>query len=365
MDLVIIITVGIWLFLVIVVIWTFIKNKKLSVQNTKLKTTLEERERQNVFLQNDFSKLAANILKQNTSQITNQNNSLLNPLKNDIEKFKTRIEELNKTQSNERVKLSEQIKNLEKHNLDILAGAKDLTNALTYDNKAQGDWGEVQLEMILQGSGLKEGQEYHKQQGFRGEDNKLYKPDFIVHLPNNKDIVIDAKVSLKDYNDYVGGNKEALKAHLKSINNHINNISLKVYENLEGVNSLDFIFVFFPIEASLLVALEVEPDLFNNAIKKNIALVSPSTLMMSLKVVSHIWDIEKQNKNTEEIVRLASRMHDKFFNFITDLDKVKKSLDNANKSYEDAKRKLEGRDNAISIAKNIEELGVKNKKQLL
>lgn len=347
-----------------ILVWMLFRNKNLATENATLRTQLEEKEKYMLFLQGDFQKLATDILRSDSEGLQQQNNALLEPLKQDIEKFKTRLEDINKSQSNERVELKKQIEMLELSNKDILQNAKNLTDALTYDNKKQGNWGEMQLELILQGSGLREGFEYHKQQGHRGEDGKLYKPDFIVHLPGEKDIIIDSKVSLKDYTRYINGENSALSAHIKSVQTHINNISLKVYENLEGVSSLDFIFVFFPIEASLLLVLEQDPELFTNAMKKNIALVSPSTLMMSLKVVAHIWNIEKQNKNTEEIVRLAGRMYDKLANFVTDLDKVKKGLDNATQSYEDAKRKLSGHDNAIGIAEKIKTLGVSSKKQI-
>jgi DNA recombination protein RmuC len=363
MDILVVIT----LFLIVVVslIATIIKNKHLAVENIKLTTQLQEREKQTQFLQHDFKRISSEVLNKDTQLLNEKNKDLLSPLKKDIENFKTRIEDLNTAQSNERTALKKQIELLEKSNKEILTGAQDLTNALVYDNKTQGDWGEVQLELILQGSGLKEGNEYHKQQAKRNTKGSLYKPDFIVNLPNNKDIIIDSKVSLKEYKNYVAGDENALKNHLKSIQNHINSISLKAYESLEEVHTLDFIFVFFPIEASLLVALEQDPELFNNAIKKNVALVSPSTLMMSLKVVSHIWDIEKQNKNTEEIVRLAGNMCDKFYGFVESIDDVNKNLDKAKESYNKAKNRLsEGRGNAIKIAEDIQTLGVKTKKQL-
>jgi DNA recombination protein RmuC len=217
----------------------------------------------------------------------------------------------------------------------------------------------------LEDSGLKKGEQYHIQTILKDENGKAFRPDVVVHLPDDKDIIIDSKVSLKHYQQYVSGDKSALDKHIKSIDTHIKNISLKSYENLDGVNTLDYIFVFFPIEASLLVALEQKPDLFNDALKKNVALVSPSTLMMSLKTVNHIWNTEKQNQNTEEIVRQAGAMYDKLCGFIKSMDEIEGQLGKATNSYKDACNKLYvGKGNVMSRAEKLKELGVEPKKKL-
>jgi DNA recombination protein RmuC len=223
------------------------------------------------------------------------------------------------------------------------------------------------LSSILSSSGLREGYEFHTQKKLENESGKTYKPDVILHLPDEKDIIIDSKVSLKAYKDYIvsQSDEKILQDHIKSIETHINGISIKEYENLEGVNTLDFIFVFVPIESALLIALDKKPEIFTNALKKNIVMVSPSTLMMSLKTVHHIWQTERQNKNSEEIARQAGAMYDKLFGFLESMDSIEKNLDKAQKSYKDARNKLtEGTGNLIGRAEKLKELGVQSKKEL-
>ncbi|KAA0446143.1 MAG: DNA recombination protein RmuC [Candidatus Thioglobus sp.] len=343
-------------------------------ENSNIKATLAEKLVSDEFIkhsktqmQDDFKKIATEILKQDKDELSNKNTTLLQPLSTQLNEFKKRMETMVKEQSDDRSALKQEIQSLSIANQNTLKGAEKLANALTYDNKQQGNWGEMVLESILQDSGLQKDKEYETQKAFKNDSGELLKPDVIVHLPDNKDIVIDSKVSLVAYQEYVADtdNKENLKKHIQSVNNHIKNISLKSYENLEKVNTLDFIFVFFPIEASLLVALEQKPNLFNDALKKNVALVSPSTLMMSLKTVYHIWQTDRQNKNTEEIVRQAGAMYDKLYGFIGDLNKVGAQLKNAQKSYEDANSKLsEGNGNIFITADKIKKLGVPTKKEL-
>ncbi|SFV64290.1 DNA recombination protein RmuC [hydrothermal vent metagenome] len=314
----------------------------------------------------EFKKIATDVLKEDKKELKTQNDETLIPLKDEIKAFKNRLEDLNKAQSNERADLKAQIKSLHDANQNTLESAKKLTNALTYDNKQQGDWGEMVLENILESSGLKKGREYETQKSYKDDNNKSFKPDVIVHLPDDKDIIIDSKVSLVAYQNYVETkNKDDLKAHINSIEKHIKDISLKGYQNLHNINTLDYIFVFFPIESSLLVALEQNKNLFNDAIKKNIALVSPSTLIMSLKIIYHIWQSEKQNKNTEEIVRLTGNLYDKLYGFVDSMSNIETQLNKASESYNEAKKRLsDGKGNIFSIADNIKKLGVPTKKEL-
>ena len=224
------------------------------------------------------------------------------------------------------------------------------------------------LSSILSSSGLREGYEFDTQKQLKNEQGEAFKPDVILHLPEDKDIIIDSKVSLKAYKDYIitQTDSELLKSHVASVESHINGISIKEYENLEGVRTLDFIFVFIPIESALLVALDHKPDLFTSALKKNIVLVSPSTLMMSLKTVHHIWQTERQNQNSEEIARQAGAMYDKLFGFIKSMDDIEKHLDKAQNSYKEARSKLsDGRGNLIGRAEKLKELGVQSKKELM
>jgi DNA recombination protein RmuC len=368
MDILIILIVLLGLSLVGVLFWL----NKFKTENAKLEIKLEEQAKTFAFMQQSeqqmnktFERISTEVLKKDSLDLGKKNADLLNPLKTQIKEFRQKVEGLSTDQAKDRSALEQQIKTLSEAHKNTLEGAEKLTNALTYDNKQQGDWGEMILESILEDSGLKKGEQYHIQTILKDENGKAFRPDVVVHLPDGKDIIIDSKVSLKDYQEYVSGDSMAINAHIKSIDTHIKNISLKSYENLEGINTLDYIFVFFPIEASLLVALEQKPDLFTDALKKNVALVSPSTLMMSLKTVNHIWNTERQNKNTEEIVRQAGAMYDKFAGFVNSMDDMEKQLKRVKDSYKDARAKLaDGKGNLISRAEKLKTLGVQSKKEI-
>ena len=315
----------------------------------------------------DFKSVASDILEKDRNDLSVKNTELLTPLQSQLKEFRDKIEVITTEQIKERATLAAQIDNLKKTSIEAQETTQNLTNALTYDNKQQGDWGEMILSSILSSSGLREGHEFDTQKQLKNEQGVAFKPDVVLHLPEEKDIVIDSKVSLKAYKDYIADqtNVAALKAHVSSVEAHINGISIKEYENLKGVLTLDFIFVFIPIESALLVALDQKPDLFTVALKKNIVLVSPSTLMMSLKTVHHIWQTERQNQNSEEIARQAGAMYDKLFGFIKSMDEIEKSLDKAKKSYKEARGKLsDGKGNLIGRAEKLKELGVQSKKEL-
>ena len=327
----------------------------------------EELSKAKELLSNEFKVLASEILEKDRNDLENRNIELLSPLHQQIKDFRDKLESLNEQQIEGRASLVEQIESLKRVSIDAQQTTQDLTNALTYDNKKQGDWGELVLSSILSSSGLREGYEFHTQKKLENVSGQVYRPDVVLHLPDGKDIIIDSKVSIKAYKEYVAdqSNVQKLDEHIKSIENHINGISIKEYEKLEGVNTLDFIFVFIRIESALLVALGKKPEIFTNALKKNIVLVSPSTLMMSLKTVHHIWQTERQNKNSEEIARQAGAMYDKLFGFLESMDSIEKSIDKAQKSYKDARNKLsEGTGNLIGRAEKLKELGIQSKKEL-
>mgnify|MGYP002525051804 FL=1 len=315
----------------------------------------------------DFKSVASDILAKDRNDLSAKNSELLTPLQAQLKEFRDKIEIITNEQIKERATLSAQIENLKKTSVEAQETTQNLTDALTYDNKQQGDWGEMILSSILSSSGLREGHEFDTQKQLKNEAGEAFKPDVVLHLPDDKDIIIDSKVSLKAYKDYITNqsDKSALKAHVSSVETHINGISIKEYENLEGVLTLDFIFVFIPIESALLVALDQKPDLFTTALKKNIVLVSPSTLMMSLKTVHHIWQTERQNQNSEEIARQAGAMYDKLFGFVKSMDDIEKHLDKAQKSYKEARGKLsDGKGNLIGRAEKLKTLGVQSKKEL-
>jgi len=359
----------------------YILNKKLlslSEKNIQLKTTLDEKEKNYADklafvdqlksqVNTDFKSLASDILKNNRDKLKDDNSELLTPLQTELKSFRERIESITRDQLKERTTLGEQIKGLHKANLETQQTAQDLTNALTYDNKHQGNWGEVILNSMLTSFGFREGHEFDTQKQLKSETGEIFQPDVILHLPDDKDIVIDSKVSLKDYKEYISdtSNEDALDRHLKSIENQIKNISIKEYENLEGVKTLDFILVFIPIEGALLSAYNKKQSLHSDALKKNVLLVSPSSLSMSLKLVNFMWQTANQNKNSEEIARQAGAMYDKLALFVEELDRVEGHLDKAKDGYSEARKKLAtGKGNLISRAEKIKSLGVAPKKKL-
>lgn len=315
----------------------------------------------------DFKSVASDILAKDRNDLSVKNSELLMPLQVQLKDFRNKIEAITTEQIKERTTLSAQIENLKKTSIEAQETTQNLTDALTYDNKQQGDWGEMILSSILSSSGLREGHEFDTQKQLKNESGESFKPDVVLHLPEEKDIIIDSKVSLKAYKDYIANQSDmaSLKAHVTSVEAHINGISIKEYENLEGVLTLDFIFVFIPIESALLVALDQKPDLFTTALKKSIVLVSPSTLMMSLKTVHHIWQTDRQNQNSEEIARQAGAMYDKLFGFVKSMDDIEKHLDKAQKSYKEARGKLsDGKGNLIGRAEKLKTMGVQSKKEL-
>ena len=359
----------------------YILNKKLlslSEKNIQLKTTLDEKEKNYAEklafvdqlksqVNTDFKSLASDILKNNRDKLKDDNSELLTPLQTELKSFRERIESITRDQLKERTTLGEQIKGLHKANLETQQTAQELANALTYDNKQQGNWGEEILSSILTGFGFREGHEFDTQKQMKSETGEIFQPDVILHLPDEKDIVIDSKVSLKDYKEYIAdiSNEEALDRHVKSIENQIKNISIKEYENLEGVKTLDFILVFIPIEGALLSAYNKNQSLHSDALKKNVLLVSPSSLSMSLKLVNFMWQTANQNKNSEEIARQAGNMYDKLALFVEELDRVEGHLDKAKDGYSEARKKLStGKGNLISRAEKIKTLGVAPKKEL-
>ncbi len=356
-------------------------NKKLlnlSEKNIQLKTTLDEKEKNYAEklafvdqlksqVNTDFKTLASDILKNNRDKLKDDNSELLTPLQTELKSFRERIESITRDQLKERTTLGEQIKGLHKANLETQQTAQELANALTYDNKQQGNWGEEILSSMLTSFGFREGHEFDTQKKMKSETGEIFQPDVILHLPDEKDIVIDSKVSLKDYKDYIAdtSNEEALDKHVNSIANQIKNISIKEYENLEGVKTLDFIFVFIPIEGALLSAYNKKQSLHSDALKKNILLVSPSSLSMSLKLVNFMWQTANQNKNAEEIARQAAAMYDKLALFVEELDRVEGHLDKAKEGYSEARKKLStGKGNLIGRAEKIKTLGVAPKKEL-
>lgn len=304
-------------------------------------------------------------IKQEFKSISNQTilNSqsdfkhLLSPFESSITRFNEDIKNYYSDESNERFHLKKEIQNLNSLNLNLSTEANRLTSALKGDNQFQGSWGEFILESILEKSGLRDGHEYQIQKDFIKEGSH-YRPDVVVHLPNNRDIVIDSKVSLKAYELFANdSDNEALKEHINSVKSHIKNLSSKAYQKIDGINSLDLVLLFIPIESAYITALAKDEELFDIAYKKNIIIVSPTTLITVLKTIEYSWKAEYQNKNAKDIAKKASSLYDKFQSFLTDMIQVDNSLKKAQTSYDSAYKKLSsGNANLLKQTRELKEL---------
>lgn len=361
------------------------KSEKLNSDNSALRTdyaNLQEKlneqkteieELQQKFVK-EFENLANKIFEEKSAKFTEQNkekiSEILNPLKEKISEFEKKVEQTNKESIDRLSSLREQLLSLKELNNQMSQEAKNLTEALKGQTKTQGNWGEFILESILEKSGLVKGREYVVQESLVTETGKRFQPDVIVNLPENKSIVIDSKVSLIAYERYVSSEDEnekekALRDHIISIRSHLKSLSSKNYQSLYQLNSLDFVLMFMPIEPAFALAVQQDASLFNEAFEKNIVIVSPSTLLATLRTIASIWRQENQNKNALEIARQAGALYDKFVNFYNDLLDVGKKLDSAKDSYEEAMKKIhDGRGNLIAGVEKIKQLGAKASKSL-
>ena len=361
------------------------KSEKLNTENSSLKadysnlqSKLSEQKAEIEKLQEKFTKefenLANKIFEEKGSKFTEQNkeklNEILNPLREQINKFEQKVEETNKESIKGHASLREQLQMLKEMNQQITQEAKNLTTALKGQSKSQGNWGEFILESILEKSGLVKGREYVVQESITAESGKRFQPDVIIKLPENKSIVIDSKVSLVGYERFVSSEDEiekqlALREHINSIRSHIKNLSSKNYQNLYQLESLDFVLMFMPIEPAFALAVQNDLSIFNDAFEMNIVIVSPSTLLATLRTIESIWRQEKQNKNALEIAKQSGDMLDKFTAFVEDLISVGKGLVSVKDNYDKAMNKLtDGRGNLIGRAEKIKELGAKASKSL-
>lgn len=325
-------------------------------------------------IEKDFKQITQELYEKRSSDFQKVNASaletLLKPFKEQIISFEKKVQESYISESKERAVLGQELKNLQALNMQMRQDAVNLTNALKGENKTQGNWGELILERILEESGLVKGREYEVQSSHKDQSGKRYQPDVVVHLPDQKDIVVDSKVSLVAYERYMSAENElekeqALKAHLQSIESHIEGLSHKSYEDLIGVNSLDFVLLFLPIEGAFLLALEHDSRFFAKAFEKNIMVVSPSTLLVTLRTIENIWRYEHQSQHAVLIAQKAGDLYDKFYGFITDMEKVGSAIRKSDEQYQSAMGKLAtGRGNIISRVEGLKALGVKAKKEL-
>lgn len=325
-------------------------------------------------MQVQFENLANQIFTEKTKTFADQSQAslatILTPFKEKIAEFEKKVTEAYTTEGKERHSLIKEVQRLQELNQKIGEDAENLTRALKGDTKTQGTWGEIILERILEESGLRKGIEYHTQGGFRDTDGRLLKPDVVVHLPEEKDIIIDSKVSLIAYEKYMRvttdeERERAVKEHLASINAHLKGLESKKYDELPGVKSLDFVLMFVPIESAFMLAIDKDSEIFRKAFDQSIMIVSPSTLLVTLRTIQNIWRYEHQNKNAMEIAEKAGNLYDKFVNFVADLEKIGEQIDSTRKAYDGAHNKLtSGKGNLIARAQSLIDLGVKSRKRL-
>lgn len=321
-----------------------------------------------------FKNLANEILDDKTRRFTEQNalslDALLKPLQTKLTEFKEQVSTSYANESRERFALKSEIERLSALNVKMSDETRSLTQALKGDSKVQGNWGELVLESILESSGLRKGEEYLVQESHTQVDGSRLQPDIVVRLPEGRHLVVDSKVSITAYARHAESvdadtAQIELAAHIQSLRQHIQGLSSKNYSSLYGVGSVDFVLMFIPIEPAFLLALKSAPNLYQEALAKNIVLVCPSTLMATLRTVAHLWRQDHQNKNALEIARQCGALYDKFVGFIDDMEKLGQRIDQAQTSYHDAFSKLKtGKGNLIRTAEKVRELGVKPSKTL-
>jgi DNA recombination protein RmuC len=322
---------------------------------------------------NVISSVANKILKQNTEEFVDTNrkklDEILQPLKENIHRFEEKVEKKFIDETKQRSQLVEQLQALKSLNENLSKEASNLTEALKGSNKMQGNWGELILERILEDSGLIKDEEYFTQYTDKNQDDKQIKPDIVVKLPEDKHIIIDAKVSLVAYEKYISAESEEarnkyLKQHIESVKQHIKGLSEKDYFSAKNLNSPEFVLLFIPIESSFSLAIRADQELFKYAWDRKIIIVSPTTLLATLRTIASVWKHEKQTRNAIQIAEEAGKLYDKFVGFVEDLEKIEKNIDSAKKSYNDAYTKLKGRGGLVSRTEKLKIMGAKANKSL-
>ncbi|WJJ97908.1 DNA recombination protein RmuC [Algibacter luteus] len=344
--------------------------ENLQELNLKRDKELEERQEQ---LRKDFELLATKILEEKSEKFTLQNKenikNILNPLQEKIKTFEEKVDLTQKESISMHSALKEQLLGLKDLNQQMTKEATNLTRALKGDSKMQGNWGELVLERVLEKSGLEKDREYFVQQSFTLENGSRVLPDVVLHLPDGKKMIIDSKVSLTDYERLVNADDEEkdrfLKAHVNSIRKHVDQLSEKNYQDLYDIESPDFVLMFIPIEPAFAVVVNEDNSIYNKAFEKNIVIVTPSTLLATLRTIDSMWNNEKQQQNAIEIARQAGALYDKFEGLVSDLTGVGKKIDAAKSDYSAAMNKLvEGRGNLITSVEKLKKMGAKAKKSL-
>ncbi|MEZ4788058.1 MAG: DNA recombination protein RmuC [Flavobacterium haoranii] len=322
----------------------------------------------------EFELLANKILEEKTNKFTEQNKenmkTILNPLQEKIQLFEKKVEDTHKESIDYHAALRQQILGLKEMNEQMSKETINLTKALKGDSKMQGNWGELVLERVLEKSGLEKGREYEVQQSFTTEDGNRIQPDVIVNLPDGKKMVVDSKVSLTAYERFVNEEDDTLKAnflkeHVNSIKRHVEQLGDKNYQDIYHMESPDFVLLFIPIEPAFALALQEDSTLYNKAFEKNIVIVTPSTLLATLRTIDSMWTNQKQQENAIEIARQAGALYDKFEGFVQDLIKIGKKMDEAKTEYGSAMNKLvEGKGNLVNSVERLKKMGAKAKKSI-
>lgn len=355
--------------LTIVALQTENKSLKERMEQDRLDIQTKQKE-----LKEQVELMSQSIIQQGTKQLQIENrenlSSLLEPFKQQLSKFEKEVQETKVKGVEQHATMTEMVRSLSKQHAEMHSTAQNLVDALRGEQKVQGDWGELALERILETSGLENGREYKTQDSYKDEQGNHLRPDVVVYLPDEKHLIIDSKVSLKAFERYINSEdaesrKTALANHILSVKTHIKQLGDKNYSHLEGISSPDFVLMFIPLESSFALAIKEEPDLYQLAWDKKIVLVTPSTLLATLKTVSSIWKQEKQTKNAVEIAAQAGRLYDKFLGFVSDMENIGKKQKDAADAYSSAMNKLtEGNGNLVRSAEKLKELGAKTKKDL-
>ncbi|ATX79943.1 DNA recombination protein RmuC [Mariprofundus aestuarium] len=325
-------------------------------------------------LASEFKLLANQIFEEKGKAFSEQNRSsldeVLKPMREQLGDFRKRVDEVHLSDSKDRAGLREHLAQLENLNRQMSEDAINLTQALKGENKAQGNWGEMILERLLESSGLREGQEFVREQSFTDEDGKRFRPDVVIYMPGNKQVIVDSKVALVDYERAIAADDDvtrdiAVKAHLRSLKEHIKALSSKRYDHLPNVNTPDYVLMFLPIEGAYLMAIEADQSVFESAFEQRVAVVTPSTLYATLKLIEQLWRYERQSENVVKLVDRASKLHDKMVDFVSAFEEVGQRLDQAQSAYGTAHNRISsGRGNVINQIHDLGKLAGKTKKEL-
>lgn len=361
------------------------ENSQLLAENTKLKSDNENQKKYMEYKLADlekskdemserFKNVSNEVIQTQHRRFNEEQKNILNlmlePFKQQIADFKTKVESAHEESLKNKSSFDEQFKNLLDLNQTLSKDAENLSAALKGNKKIQGNWGEFQLERILEISGLQKGINYVTQETFRNDDNQMLRPDVIIKLPNDRNVIVDSKVSLNDYVNYVNCDDEHmrqvyLQRHIQCVKKHIDELAGKDYQKLIKNNMLDYVVIFIPVESAYVEAVRADNSLYDYAYKKNIAITTPSSLLPILRTIENLWQIESQNRNVAEIANIGGSLYDKIVGFVEDMQHIDKSIENARKNYDLAMKKLStGKGNALSLAGKLKEKGAKVTKNL-